>query len=158
LVYLYGLLQDASIDRILNFIDYGHASIGGLTGGMAVALDGVSMWLAYKMFELATMADGQESSTRYIALSAASLPSAEDIGVPEDLQQQWRDVMTRSFAAYQSEYARLERDIAAAPGLLRLPANAKPAVITRLQKNYALDRARCDRLLLPIQSHADLLR
>ena len=142
------LLQDASIDRILNFIDYGHASIGGLTGGMAVALDGVSMWLAYKVFELATMADGQESSTRYIALSAASLPTAADIGIPEDLQQQWHDVMTRSFAAYQSEYARLEKAIAAEPGLLRLPANAKPAVINRLQKNYALDRARCSRLLL----------
>jgi hypothetical protein len=30
---------DASIDRILKFVDYGHASIGGLTGGLAVALD-----------------------------------------------------------------------------------------------------------------------
>src|SRR5580700_6165526 len=54
---------DASIDRILKFVDYGHASIGGLTGGLAVALDGVSMWLAYKLFEIAQMADGQESST-----------------------------------------------------------------------------------------------
>src|ERR1043166_6095897 len=53
---------DASIDRILKFVDYGHASIGGLTGGLAIALDGVSMWLAYKIFELAQMADGQESS------------------------------------------------------------------------------------------------
>jgi hypothetical protein len=44
---------DASIDRILKFVDYGHASIGGLTGGLAVALDDVSMWLAYKIFEIA---------------------------------------------------------------------------------------------------------
>src|SRR5476651_2281936 len=43
---------DASIDRILKFVDYGHASIGGLTGGLAVALDDVSMWLAYKIFDL----------------------------------------------------------------------------------------------------------
>ena len=28
---------ESSIDRILNFVDYGHASIGGLTGGIAVA-------------------------------------------------------------------------------------------------------------------------
>src|SRR6202044_682687 len=41
---------DASIDRILKFVDYGHASIGGLTGGLAVALDGGSMWLAPKPF------------------------------------------------------------------------------------------------------------
>src|SRR4051794_22635014 len=35
---------DASIDRILNFVDYGHASIGGLTGGLAIGLGDVSMW------------------------------------------------------------------------------------------------------------------
>ena len=34
---------DASIDRILNFVDYGHASIGGLTGGLAVALLGAGV-------------------------------------------------------------------------------------------------------------------
>ena len=51
---------DASIDRILKFVDYGHASIGGLTGGLAIALDDISMWLAYKLFEIAQMADGQE--------------------------------------------------------------------------------------------------
>jgi len=37
---------DESIDRILKFVDYGHASIGGLTGGLAIAVDDVSMWLA----------------------------------------------------------------------------------------------------------------
>src|ERR1039458_4068061 len=63
---------DASIDRILKFVDYGHASIGGLTGGLAVAMDGMSMWLAYKIFECAQMADGQESSTRYIAVEGSN--------------------------------------------------------------------------------------
>src|SRR5436305_4026573 len=48
---------DASIDRILNFVDYGHASIGGLTGGLAIALDDVSMCPAYKTCELAQVAD-----------------------------------------------------------------------------------------------------
>src|ERR1035438_9145066 len=47
---------DASIDRILKFVDYGHASIGGLTGGLAIALDGGSMWLAGENFLNATMA------------------------------------------------------------------------------------------------------
>src|ERR1041384_2898397 len=41
---------DESIDRILKFVDYGHASIGGLTGGLAIALDDVSMWLPPKKF------------------------------------------------------------------------------------------------------------
>jgi thymidylate synthase ThyX len=133
---------EASIDRILKFVDYGHASIGGLTGGLAIALDGVSMWLAYKIFEIAQMADGQESSTRYITMDAANVPSAADLGVPADLAARWNDVIARSFAAYHAEYARLDALAVAQPDLVRLPPDAKPAVVTRLRKNYALDRAR----------------
>src|SRR6185369_4436571 len=99
---------DESIDRILKFVDYGHASIGGLTGGLAIALDDVSMWLAYKVFELATMADGQESSTRYITMDASNLPAPDELGIPVDLAERWRDVMGRAFAAYHAEYSRLD--------------------------------------------------
>src|SRR5882757_3000716 len=90
---------DASIDRILKFVDYGHASIGGLTGGLAIALDGVSMWLAYKIFEIAQMADGQESSTRYITMDASNVPSAAELGIPDDLISRWNEIVARSFAA-----------------------------------------------------------
>src|SRR5580698_7585220 len=106
---------DASIDRILKFVDYGHASIGGLTGGLAIAIDDVSMWLAWKIFEIAQMADGQEASTRYIAMDAANLPSADELGVPADLGLRWRDVMSRAFAAYHTEYARLDALATAEP-------------------------------------------
>jgi thymidylate synthase ThyX len=133
---------DASIDRILNFVDYGHASIGGLTGGLAVAIDDVSMWLAYKLFEIAQMADGQESSTRYIAMDASNVPSAEELGIPADLATRWREVLAESFAAYHAEYARLDALAVASPERVRCPADAKPAVAARLRKNYALDRAR----------------
>lgn len=133
---------DASIDRILKFVDYGHASIGGLTGGLAIALDGVSMWLAYKLFELATMADGQESSTRYITMDAANLPSPADIGVPDDLASRWTELMARAFASYNGEYTRLDALGSARPELVRIPDGAKPAVVNRLRKNFALDRAR----------------
>ncbi len=133
---------DASIDRILKFVDYGHASIGGLTGGLAVALDDVSMWLAYKIFEIATMADGQESSTRYITMDATNLPSAAELGIPDDLAERWKSVMAAAFAAYHAEYTRLDSLATANPNLVRLPPDAKPAVVTRLRKNYALDRAR----------------
>ncbi len=133
---------DASIDRILKFVDYGHASIGGLTGGLAIALDDVSMWLALKVFEIAQMADGQESSTRYITMDAANLPTPESLGIPDDLAARWREVMARAFAAYHAEYARLDALGEAEPDRIRLPANAKPAMVTRLRKNFALDRAR----------------
>ncbi|MBM3855692.1 MAG: hypothetical protein FJ399_21490, partial [Verrucomicrobia bacterium] len=129
---------DASIDRILKFVDYGHASIGGLTGGLAVALDGVSMWLAYKIFDLATMADGQESSTRYITMDAANIPPAEELGIPADLAARWRELNARAFAAYHAEYARLDALAMAEPGRIRLPAGTAPAVVARLRKNYAL--------------------
>ena len=133
---------DASIDRILKFVDYGHASIGGLTGGMAVALDGVSMWLAYKLFEIAQMADGQESSTRYITMDPANIPSASELGIPEDMAPRWIAILSRAFAAYNSEYARLDALSVAEPDRVRFPAQAKPAVVARIRKNYALDRAR----------------
>ena len=144
---------DASIDRILKFVDYGHASIGGLTGGLAVALDDVSMWLAYKIFEIAQMADGQESSTRYITMDAANVPSPEELGVPEDLAPRWRALLTRAFAAYHAEYARLDALAMAEPQRVRLPADAKPAVATRLRKNYALDRAR---YFIPVATRTNL--
>jgi len=133
---------DASIDRILKFVDYGHASIGGLTGGLAIAIDDVSMWLAWKIFEIAQMADGQESSTRYITMDAANLPTPDELGLPADLTPRWRDLLARAFAAYHAEYARLDALATAEPERVRAPASAKPAVVARLRKNYALDRAR----------------
>ncbi|WP_221030679.1 FAD-dependent thymidylate synthase [Actomonas aquatica] len=144
---------DASIDRILKFVDYGHASIGGLTGGLAIALDDVSMWLALKMFEIAQMADGQESSTRYIAMDANNLPDPAELGIPDDLADRWRDVMARSFAAYHAEYARLDALGEAEPERIRLPEGAKPAVVTRLRKNFALDRAR---YFIPLATRTNL--
>lgn len=144
---------EASIDRILKFVDYGHASIGGLTGGLAVALDGVSMWLAYKLFEIAQMADGQESSTRYITMEPSNLPTPEEIGLPADLAGRWRDLLARAFAAYHEEYRRLDALAEAEPTRVRAPADAKPAVQARLRKNYALDRAR---YFIPFATHTNV--
>ncbi|HKB57187.1 MAG TPA: FAD-dependent thymidylate synthase [Lacunisphaera sp.] len=144
---------DASIDRILNFVDYGHASIGGLTGGLAIALDDVSMWLAYKIFELAQMADGQESSTRYITMAATNLPTPEELGIPADLAPRWSALMAKAFAAYHAEYTRLDQLALAQPNLVRLPKDAKPAVVNRLRKNYALDRAR---YFIPLATRTNL--
>src|SRR5271170_3188855 len=144
---------DASIDRILKFVDYGHASIGGLTGGLAIALDDISMWLAYKIFEIAQMADGQESSTRYITMDAANVSSAEELGVPADLAPRWREVLASAFAAYHREYARLDGLASAEPRRVRYPAEAKPAVQARLRKNYALDRAR---YFIPFATHTNV--
>lgn len=132
----------ASIDRILKFVDYGHASIAGLTGGIAMAIDDVSMWLAYKLFEIAQMADGQESSTRYISLKESGLPEPEILGIPPALAADWRSLMLDCFGAYFREYNRLEALAEAHPEKVRYPDKAKPLVKKRIRKNYALDRAR----------------
>lgn len=99
-----------------------------------MALDDISMWLAFKIFEIAQMADGQESSTRYITMDAANVPSAEELGVPPDLASRWRELVARGFAAYHAEYVRLDALAVAEPERVRLPEGAKPAVAARLRK------------------------
>jgi thymidylate synthase ThyX len=106
----------------------------------------------HKIFDR-EMADGQESSTRYITMDAANVPSPEEIGVPADLAPRWREVIARSFAAYHAEYARLDALATAEPQRVRVPADAKPAVVTRLRKNYALDRAR---YFIPLATRTNL--
>jgi hypothetical protein len=99
------------------------------------------------------MADGQESSTRYITMNASNLPTAAEIGMPEDLAPRWQALLARAFVSYDSEYTRLDALATANPGLVRLPPEAKPAVVTRLRKNYALDRAR---YFIPLATRTNL--
>lgn len=134
--------QEKSVDRIFKFIDYGHASIGALTGGIALFIDGVSMWMAYKLFEICQLADGQESSTRYIKMDESSIPRAEEIGIPEDLVEEWESLLARCFKAYNEECENLEELVKREPERLRVPANGSELLKQRLTKNYSLDRAR----------------
>lgn len=133
---------DASVDAIFRFIDYGHASIGGLTGGIAMAVDDVSMYMAYKLFYFSQMCDGQESSTRYIEMTPKSLPDGSSLGLDTELAKEWDSLMTEAFERYQSEYKRLDDLATLHPELIRYPEGANEKVQTRIRKNYALDRAR----------------
>lgn len=133
---------DKSIDRILKFVDYGHASIGGLTGGIAIAIDDVSMWLAYKLFEISQMSDGQESSTRYIEMDPQNIPTPDKIGMPVDLAEEWLSLVSEAFACYRKEYDRLDAVAKADPSVVRAPEDTPEKVLRRMRKNYALDRAR----------------
>ena len=133
---------DRSVDAIFRFVDYGHASIAGMTGGIAMVIDGCSMYLAYKLFEIAQLCDGQESSTRYIRLDASDIPSATSLGIPDAHSGTWRELMERSFTRYNSVYAELDDQATADPSVVRVPDGANEKVRDRLRKNYALDRAR----------------
>lgn len=133
-----------SPDAIFRFIDYGHASIGGLTGGIAIAIDGISMLLAYRVFEFAQMADGQECSTRYIALDAKGLPKPEEIGIPKTVRSLWQETCIEGLELYSTVKQILELEVEEHPETARIPteALAQPKVLGRMLKNYALDRAR----------------
>lgn len=133
---------DRSVDAIFRFVDYGHASIAGMTGGIAIVVDGCSMFLAYKIFEIAQLCDGQESSTRYIKLEPSNLPDPGKIGIPADLSAEWFSLMKLSFVCYQELYDTLDAKAGNDPSIVRLPDGANEKVVTRLRKNYALDRAR----------------
>jgi hypothetical protein len=133
---------DSSVEKIFKYVDYGHASIAGLTGGIAMTIDNCSMLLAYKLFELSQLCDGQESSTRYIQMAPSGLPKAAAIGIPDNLAAEWLSVMTDAFGLYGDVYAKLDRQATENPGIVRLPKGANQKVIDRLRKNYALDRAR----------------
>ncbi len=133
---------DRSVDAIFKFVDYGHASISGMTGGIAMVVDNCSMFLAYKIFELAQLCDGQESSTRYIKLDSSSLCSPEEIGIAPELAKDWQSCMDLSFTIYQELYASLDRQAQDNPAIIRYPSGANEKVIDRIRKNYALDRSR----------------
>lgn len=133
---------DKSVDAIFRFVDYGHASIAGMTGGIAIVIDGCSMFLAYKLFELSQLCDGQESSTRYIKLDKSNLPSALETGIPSELSAQWQEFMELSFEIYHEVYQKLDQIAEQNPSVVRVPSGASPKVVERLRKNYALDRSR----------------
>lgn len=133
---------ESSVDRIFKFIDYGHASIAGMTGGIPVVVDGCSMYLAYKIFEIAQLCDGQESSTRYIKMESSNLPEPSSIGIPESVKKDWYKLMDLCFKCYRDTYNLLDNEIKKNPSLISLPENIDNKVAERLYKNYALDRAR----------------
>jgi thymidylate synthase ThyX len=133
---------DAAVENIFKFVDYGHASIGGLTGSIAIAVDDCSMLLAMKIFEFAQLSDGQESSTRYITMKPESLMPADAVGIPNELKAEWQSFMTDSFQIYAELYEQLDAEAQEQPELMRIPANTEEKVKKRLRKNYALDRAR----------------
>ena len=133
---------DASVEKIFKFIDYGHASIGGLTGSIAITIDDCSMFLAYKIFEIAQLVDGQESSTRYIKMSPESLISPNEIGIPDDLRDVWQNLSSEAFEIYNCEYKKLDEIATKYPEKLRISPDESEKFRQRILKNYALDRCR----------------
>ena len=107
-----------------------------------MAIDRCSFFLALKLFEIAQLCDGQESSTRYIEMVPTSLPKPAEIGIPDGLAGEWQSVMEDAFTIYGEVYRDLDRQARENPTIVRCPPGASEKVLDRLRKNYALDRAR----------------
>jgi thymidylate synthase ThyX len=148
--------SDKSPTAIFKFIDYGHASIGGLTGAIAIAIDDVSMLAALKLFEFSQMADGQESSTRYIELDplGSGVVSTSEIGIKDpELTESLQTTTRLGFELYKKCLHLLEEKVSLEPFIARIPPNTPEKTAQRMLKNYGLDRCR---YFLPIRAKTNL--
>jgi len=139
---------EKSVDSIFRMVDYGHQSIADMVP-VAMFIDGVSIWLAYYIWTLCPTAGGQESSTRYIKISAEGLVPPEALGIATADLPEWRDLMSGCFAAYQASQQIWEEVAAENPALMGIPralledsSDMARKKVARMRRNYAFDRAR----------------
>jgi thymidylate synthase ThyX len=132
--------KDTPPDKILSTIDYGHTSIGALTGGITFCIDGISILLAAKLFEMMQMGDGQECSTRYISMTEEGLIDPDELGLPN--RGILMGIQRHGMALYHEVYAYLEAKLQKEPEILQIPDGISEAMANRMRKNFALDRAR----------------
>ena len=151
---------DKSVDSIFRMIDYGHQSIADMAP-VALFVDDVSLYLAYYLWTICPTAGGQESSTRYIKLTADGIMDADALGIPDDARAAWNAGNESAFAAYQTAFDFWENLGAQNPEITRIPKSlledpsekAKKAV-ARMRRNYAFDRAR---YLLPVGAKTNVM-
>ncbi len=129
-------------DRILKFIDYGHASIGGLTGGIPVGFDKVSMLVPYLTFLVQAKQDGQETSTRFCDFTSGGVANPASLGIPERFHARWFDNLREGFELSRLTGEYLSAQVAKDRSLARIPSDAKPKEAERMVRNYAMDRVR----------------
>lgn len=139
---------DASVDSIFKMLDYGHQSIADMVP-VAIFLDGISQWLAYYVWSLASVAGGQESSTRYIRIAPDMVLSADTLGIPEELRAEWQSDMSKCFAHYTALEQAWSALSESEPEVLRIPkclladeSEKAKKQVARMRRNYAFDRAR----------------
>ncbi|MHB9025938.1 MAG: FAD-dependent thymidylate synthase [Armatimonadota bacterium] len=139
---------DQAVDGIFRMVDYGHQSIADMAP-IAIFIDGVSLWLAYFLWALSPTAGGQESSTRYIKIDVEGLIEPETLGIPAELQGEWRARMAAAFDAYRAALECWTAKAEADPETMRIPrcllddpSEKAQKQVERMRRNYAFDRAR----------------
>jgi thymidylate synthase ThyX len=151
---------DKSVDSIFRMIDYGHQSIADMVP-VSMFIDNVSIWLAYYIWTLCPTAGGQESSTRYIKISADGLIPPNELGIPAEYAEEWRKLMDECFHAYSEALAIWEDFATGDPSLMGIPSSllsdaseTAQKKVARMKRNYAFDRAR---YFLPVTAATNLM-
>jgi thymidylate synthase ThyX len=149
-----------SVDSIFRMVDYGHQSIADMVP-VAMFIDEISIFLAYKIWSLCPTAGGQESSTRYIKMSADDVISPEVLGIEPTRRAEWTDYIEQSFNSYQSALTLWEEAIQKHPELIGLStdvlndtSDAGQKRLARLKRNYGFDRAR---YFLPVAAATNVM-
>jgi thymidylate synthase ThyX len=151
---------DSSVESIFRMIDYGHQSIADMVP-VAMFIDGISILLAFHNLSLCPTAGGQESSTRYIKLSADGLIAPEKLGIPASLKSAWLQSMEEAFESYNKALSIWEDVAVRLPTTVRIPAGlledsseAAAKKVARMRRNYAFDRAR---YFLPVAAKTNVM-
>lgn len=133
-----------SVDNIFKLSDFGHASIKDLSGGIPMTIDGISQWLAYKIFSESPTGSGQQSSTRYIKVNSDAVIDFELTGLHRRHKGTWGNLIHDYFSAYEHELERLNGEAHKDEQLGKILSDDTISAKKkeRLKRNYAFDRAR----------------
>ncbi len=152
--------EDSAVDSIFRMVDYGHQSIADMVP-VAMFIDGVSLWLALRMWWASPTAGGQESSTRYIQLDAASTVHDARRIDQAGKSEQYTQTLSQCFSAYTQALECWNELASRQPSLLRLPTelieSREPKdkrKVDRISRNFAFDRAR---YYLPMSSKTNVM-
>jgi thymidylate synthase ThyX len=139
---------DKSVDSIFKMIDYGHQSIADMVP-ISIFIDDISIWLAYLIWSQCPTAGGQESSTRYVKLSADGVAAPKSFGVPDEEVPEWRAFLEESFHFYTEALEFWEKVAEERPEVMRIPRNLlddpsdkAQKQVARMRRNFAFDRSR----------------
>ena len=140
--------KDKSVDGIFKMIDYGHQSIADMTP-ISLFIDEISQFAAYYLWTLSPTAGGQECSTRYIKMDAENCVNAEQLGIPNDLEDEFINYNRKAFKNYElaleywTQLSNLRPDLTKIPqNLLDSTSDKDIKAVQRMKRNYAFDRAR----------------
>lgn len=151
---------DKSVDSIFKMVDYGHASIADMTP-ISLFIDDISLFAAYYLWTLSPTAGGQECSTRYIRLDESSLKSSEELGIPENLKEEFDNYNILSFEYYNKALDYWKSISNEFPELTKIPkklldsdSEKDKKQVARMRRNFAFDRAR---VYLPVTASTGVM-